>query len=283
MTSLSTKRVIIFINIPSEMKIILFIVCIFSACLLHDRVHDYYERIYIKNICEEEGGLKSKGSVYVDGFLFNPRSHGSHMVGTLDAFNWLYIKKFDFIEVPVKKVSSPHGHWSVGEGDKHNGYVKFTIHTPYNPGNTPECKAYEMSLRNLRHGGPSYKVEILENEGFPDNACIKSEVIDLPTSTYKTNRMELEQHITPTEMPWISFQIPWVRYEIRNIKNNTTHARYQGFRYCFDGKKKSRTNGATYCKGGEENTFHCPGISPNPAYNKEFRYNIIFSTKDAHK
>lgn len=199
----------------------------------------------LEKICREEGGLKIKGTLTVDGYFHSGSI--SDRFGYHDVSAKLIKERFAFIESEQKYRTHTktgkrylydydplHKH-AVGNGTKYYRYYLA-------PAGSAACAGYEVAIKSSPFELPS-----LRQMGLPSSLCIASEKVDSVKSEYE---LVSKRETTTNPIP-----IRWARYQVRNINNGEVKAQYSSFTHCF-GKSVIDSGGNIRCIDNAE-TYVC--------------------------
>lgn len=199
----------------------------------------------LERICREEGGLKTKGTLAVDGYF--QAGNISDMFGYHAVATKLIKERFAYIETDQKYWTDqrtgkrhvydydPLNKRAVGSGERYYRYYLA-------PSGSLACAGYEDAIQST-----SFELPDLRKMGLPSSLCIASE---------KTNSLKSEYElVSKREATTSPVPIRWARYQVRNIQNGEIHAQYSSFKHCF-GKSVVDSGGNTICIDNAE-TFVC--------------------------
>lgn len=195
----------------------------------------------LEKICREEGGLKTKGTLTVEGYFQSSKI--SDTFGFHDVATKLIKERFSYIESDQKYWTDqrtgkryvydyePLNKRAVGKGTKYYRYYLA-------PAGSPACAGYEDAIKSTAFTLPG-----LRKMGLPSSLCIASEKTDSLKGEYE---LVSKREETSTPVP-----IRWARYQVRKVQDGEVMAQYSSFKHCF-GKSVVESGGNTICIGNEE-------------------------------
>jgi len=205
---------------------------LFVSCALASSV----TKPELEKICGEEGGLKTKGTLTVEGYFQS--SNISDTFGFSQIATKLIKERFAYIESDQKYWTDQRtgkkylydydalNKRAVGNGTKYYRYYLA-------PSGSAACAGYEDAIKSTAFTLPG-----LRQMGLPSSLCIASEKTGTLKSEFELVSM---REATTTPIP-----IRWARYQARSIQSGEVQAQYSSFIHCF-GPSAQTPQGHTVC------------------------------------
>ncbi len=234
----------------------------------------YVSYLLMDRLCKDEGGLQTKGSLYVSGFLYS-RYFPNRIYSFMDYAELLVKDGYEYIEAERYLPDSPkewqrnrpseYGYldrYAKNEGEK---YYRYYI----SRADEPACEGFNRETNRKKD---EWKLNALYKWGLNKDECIASVIVDDLKSKYE---FTFERNTSFLGL----YEANINKTIIREIENQNEHASITSFYVCYFGKIRNADTSWRCRSFGKIKSYKCPSVEiRETAYNEIFN-NILFSLK----